>query len=84
LRALTIARVINKSVIAAVLWDIRYATRTIAISVEIIPNTILVAMRIVLLSSPVPAGEVSMADMMVNTFQERGKAALAEMVVNEC
>lgn len=78
------ARVINKSAIAAVLWDIRYTTRTITISVEIIPNTILVVMRIALLSSPVPAGEVSMADMMVDTSQERGKAALAEMVFNEC
>jgi hypothetical protein len=78
------ARVINKSVIATVLWDIRNATRTITTSVEIIPNAILVVMRIALLSSPVPAGEVSMADMIVDTFQERGKAALGEMVVNKC
>lgn len=78
------ARVINKSAIAAVLWDIRYATRTVTTSVEIIPNTILVAIRIALLSSPVPAGEVSMADMRVDASQERCRAAPAEMVVSEC
>jgi hypothetical protein len=75
------ARVIHKSVIAADLWDIRYTTRTTTKSVEIIPNTVLLALRIVLLSSPVPAGEVSVADMMVNTSQERGKAALVKMIV---
>ena len=84
LRALTMARVIHKSVIAANLWDIRYATRSTTKSVEIIPNAILLALRIVLLSSLVLVGEVSMADMIVNTSQLRGKAAPAEMVVNEC
>lgn len=68
----------------AVLVDIRYPTRSITISAGTIAHAMPVPMRLALLSAPVPAGEVSMSDMMVDISQESRKTASAEMVVNDC
>jgi hypothetical protein len=78
------ARVIHMSDTDAVLVNTRYPTRSITISDGIIAHAMPVPMRLALLSSPVPAGEVSVSDMMVGVCQESGKTALAEMVVNDC
>ena len=67
------ARVIHMSDTDTVLVDIRYPTRSITISDGAIAHAMPIPMRLELLSAPVPAGEVSVSDIMVGISQESRK-----------